>query len=246
MALPPILPIVLTLPAPAMPDTRVPNSRGAMIDLIRRRKMVPRIASATPCFGNAAPKPTPANKATMIQVVRDLLFKVCSAPCARRSQSLCGADDRFRSQPASPHYPFGGGLTGEFWKLSRPSTQLDRQLPHSLARRGKDRIRNCRSDRRHAGLSDATGILRARHDVYFDHGRIVDPNDVVPVEVALLHAAFVDRDLPLERGAEAIDDRTAHLLLDDRRIHHVPAVHRGHDPVYSQLALVDRHLGHLR
>jgi hypothetical protein len=36
----PIRPIALMLPALAMPATSVPNSRGAMIDLISRRKML--------------------------------------------------------------------------------------------------------------------------------------------------------------------------------------------------------------
>ena len=40
IALPPMRPMVLTLPVPAMPHTSVPNSSGAMIDLISRRKMV--------------------------------------------------------------------------------------------------------------------------------------------------------------------------------------------------------------
>ena len=35
--------MVLMLPVPAMPTTSVPNSSGAMMDLIRRRKMVPRM-----------------------------------------------------------------------------------------------------------------------------------------------------------------------------------------------------------
>ena len=41
IALPPMRPMVLTLPVPAMPTTSVANSSGAMIDLIMRRKMVP-------------------------------------------------------------------------------------------------------------------------------------------------------------------------------------------------------------
>ena len=67
-------PMVLMLPAPAIPETRVANSSGAMIDLISRRKIVPRIAEAFAGPGKKAPNATPATSPMMIHVVRDILF----------------------------------------------------------------------------------------------------------------------------------------------------------------------------
>src|SRR4051795_7328357 len=77
-------PMVFTLPAPAMPETRVPKRSGAMIDLMRRRKIVPRIARPTACFGKTAPKAIPATRAIIIHVVREMRFIVSSRLKGRR------------------------------------------------------------------------------------------------------------------------------------------------------------------
>jgi len=67
-------PMVLTLPVPAMPATSVPNNNGAMIDLIRRRKIVPSRPIFTAGAGKATPNAMPATSAIRIQVVRDGRF----------------------------------------------------------------------------------------------------------------------------------------------------------------------------
>jgi hypothetical protein len=63
--------MVLTLPAPAMPYTRVPKSSGAMIALISRRKIAPRTAALFAGPGNKAPKAIPPTSPIMIQDVRE-------------------------------------------------------------------------------------------------------------------------------------------------------------------------------
>ena len=72
IAFPPIRPMVLILPVPAIPTTKVAKMSGAMIDLIRRRKMVPSRPSSFAGPGNAAPNATPATRAIRIQAVRDV------------------------------------------------------------------------------------------------------------------------------------------------------------------------------
>ena len=71
IAFPPIRPMVLMLPVPAIPTTKVAKMSGAMIDLIRRRKMVPNRPSSFAGPGNAAPNATPATSAIRIQAVSD-------------------------------------------------------------------------------------------------------------------------------------------------------------------------------
>src|SRR5579872_1682179 len=82
IALPPIRPIVLMLPVPAIPTTNVANIRGAMMDLIKRRKTVPSRPNSFAGPGNAAPNAMPANSAIRIQTVSDGLFTDGLSPFA--------------------------------------------------------------------------------------------------------------------------------------------------------------------
>ncbi len=74
IALPPMRPMVLMLPVPAIPTTSVPNKSGAMMDLIMRRKIVPSSAIFCAGSGKNAPKATPATSAIRIQAVSDGFF----------------------------------------------------------------------------------------------------------------------------------------------------------------------------
>src|SRR5262245_14160941 len=65
-------PMVLIFPAPAMPTTSVANASGAMIDLIRRRKIWPSRRISLPAVGKIAPNAMPATSATRIQVVSEM------------------------------------------------------------------------------------------------------------------------------------------------------------------------------
>src|SRR5262249_22260133 len=99
--------------------------------------------------------------------------------------------------------------------------RLDRQLSNALARRAEDSIRHGGSDGRSTGFTDAAGRIRAGHDVGFDYRHLVDAERLVIVEVLLLHAATVDRDLAAQCGAQAIHDSAFDLLYNDRGIHDV-------------------------
>src|SRR3989442_15680222 len=67
-------PMVLMLPVEAIPETRVANSNGAMIDLINRRKIAPSTLSCFAGPGSSVPNTIPATRPIMIQVVSDGFF----------------------------------------------------------------------------------------------------------------------------------------------------------------------------
>src|SRR5882757_608706 len=56
---------------PAIPTTRTPKSSGAMITLMRRRKIVPRSCKLTATAGASWPSSAPARRPTKIQVVSE-------------------------------------------------------------------------------------------------------------------------------------------------------------------------------
>src|SRR6266481_847231 len=56
---------------PAIPTTSTPNRSGAMITLMRRRKIVPRSCKLTASAGASWPNSAPARRPTKIQVVRE-------------------------------------------------------------------------------------------------------------------------------------------------------------------------------
>src|SRR5512146_1528499 len=68
--------MVLMLPVPATPTTNVAKMSGAMIDLIRRRKMVPSRPNSLAGPGNAAPNAVPATSPIRIQRVSEWRFTV--------------------------------------------------------------------------------------------------------------------------------------------------------------------------
>src|SRR5436190_15964314 len=67
-------PIVRILPVLAIPETSVPNSKGAMIDFTRRRNTVLTGASWTANAGADTPSKIPAAIPTKIQDVTDIRF----------------------------------------------------------------------------------------------------------------------------------------------------------------------------
>ena len=64
-----------------------------------------------------------------------------------------------------------------------------------------------------AGLADAAGRLAALDEMDLDRRRLVDAQHAIVVEVALLDAAVLERDLALQRGGEAEDDAAFDLRL---------------------------------
>src|SRR2546430_420304 len=126
------------------------------------------------------------------------------------------------------------------------STQ-QRQLADALARRREHRVRHSGGDRRRARLADSARGLRARHDMHLDLRHFAHAQHPVVVEVRLLHAAVLERDLAVQRRGEAVYDRALDLALDDVRVHRHAAIHRGDDPVHLRRAVrTDRDLRDLR
>src|SRR5690606_9212215 len=81
-----------------------------------------------------------------------------------------------------------------------------RERPRARATERSDRVRDGRRDRRHSELTDAARRRLARHDLHHDLGHLVDAQDRMVVEVALYHAAVLELDLAVQRGAEAEGD----------------------------------------
>src|SRR3981189_2464703 len=88
---------------PAMPTTRTPKSSGAMITLMRRRKIVPRSCKLTAIEGASWPNSAPARRPTKIQVVserRDVAYAATRRIASQRrsggtsaSEERCGNSD---------------------------------------------------------------------------------------------------------------------------------------------------------
>src|SRR5438445_1331040 len=128
----------------------------------------------------------------------------------------------------------------------RPATTPaaeDRRLADALAGGREDRVRHRGRDRRRARLADSAGGFRARHDVHLDLGHFAHAQHAVVVEVRLLDAAVLERDLAIQGGGEPVRDRTLDLALDDVGVHRHAAVHRGHDAVHLRRSVrADRDL----
>src|SRR5690242_19816880 len=83
-----------------------------------------------------------------------------------------------------------------------------RQRPHTLARRGEDRVAERRYHRRQRWFAQARDRRVARHERYVDGRRVADAEQRERVEVLLLHLAALDGDFLPERLRDAIEHRT--------------------------------------
>src|SRR5262249_52235808 len=85
-----------------------------------------------------------------------------------------------------------------FIDLSCPtSSELQRQLPQPLARSGEKSVGRRGRDRRNSRLADSAGLLVARNDVDFDFWRLAHAQHRIVVEIRLLDAAVLERELPV-------------------------------------------------
>ena len=73
----------------------------------------------------------------------------------------------------------------------------------------------------------------------------MNPQDAVIVEVALLDAALLDRQLAVERRAEPEGDRRLHLRGDPQRIDADAAIDRADDAVHPDAPVLHRNLRHV-
>ena len=90
------------------------------------------------------------------------------------------------------------------------------------------------------------GAVAARDDVHLDLGSLVDAQDLVGVEVALLDAAVLERDLAVQGCGQPVHDAALHLRGHRVRVDHRAAVDRADHPLDAHAAIL-RHgdLGHL-
>ena len=127
------------------------------------------------------------------------------------------------------------------------AVRLDRQLAQPHARRRIDSVEHGGRQRRRAGLADAAGLLAALDDLDLDRRSLVDAQHAVVVEVRLLDAAVLERDLAPQRRGDAEDDAALHLRHDGIGIDGDAGVDDADDAVDVHLADVgDRDLGDLR
>src|SRR2546422_59400 len=117
-----------------------------------------------------------------------------------------------------------------------PSAE-DRQLADALAGGREDRVRHGGRDRRRAWFADPTGGFLARHDVHLDLRHFAHAQHPVVVEVRLLDAAVLERDLAVEGRGKAVHDGALNLAPDDIGVYRHAAVHRGDHAVHLRRAV---------
>src|SRR2546428_309717 len=146
--------------------------------------------------------------------------------------------------------PGNGPLPAFAGAISEPqSRSLIRhgKLANAFARRRKDRIGQRRRGRRGSGFAHPSGRLAAFHDVNLDCRRLVHPQHRVIVEIALLDATALQRDLSAERRGEAEDDRALDLRPDGIGIDDGAAIDRAdHAPDANRSVLRHLDFGNLR
>src|SRR5204862_6841414 len=126
------------------------------------------------------------------------------------------------------------------WPFRRPGQVLpaERQRAQPLAGGGEDGVRHRGLDHGRAGLADAAPFLADRgREVDFGLGRILEAHDWIGVEVALDHAAVLDRDLAEQRSREPVDHAAFKLRLDATRVDHDAAVAGDHHALDLDLAV---------
>ncbi len=123
--------------------------------------------------------------------------------------------------------------------------RTERQRSQPLTGRRKDCIAHRGRDRWHAGLPDATRRGVARHDVDVDLRRLMQTQHTVLVEIPLLRAPILERDVAPQRGRQAKNDAALELRRHDTRIHDLPTVDHTRDFVDLESAAVDRNFRNL-
>src|SRR5437667_3209417 len=117
----------------------------------------------------------------------------------------------------------------------------DGRLADPFARCGEHRVCDGWRDRRHGRFADSHRMLGAGYDVNLDLWCFVDTEHLIVMEVALLHASTVKRDLTLESSTEPEDDSAFRLSHNAVRINNTAAVNRGHHTMNAnRIRLADR------
>src|SRR6185369_17433883 len=94
----------------------------------------------------------------------------------------------------------------------------DRKIPHALAAGCKNGIGQRGRRRRQADLARTGRVALTVDDCNFDVRGIGDAQQRVVVEVALHHLTFLDGDLQVARGADAVDRSAHHLRFEAQAV----------------------------
>src|SRR5437867_365941 len=95
---------------------------------------------------------------------------------------------------------------------------LQRQRPHALPSGCEQRVAKRRGDRREWLFADPAPPAATLQDDRLDARHLRHAEHLVVVEIALYHAAILDRDVAVERGAQSEDDCALRLLFNRQRI----------------------------
>ena len=122
----------------------------------------------------------------------------------------------------------------------------ERQDAHALPSGCVDGVGHSRPDWRDARLSHACRSLGAWHDVDLDLRHLVEAQNFIAVEVALLHGAAFDGQLRFHDSTQPEADAPFHLSADHVGVDGHAAIDSANDPLDLGLAtLVEAHLGDL-
>src|SRR5262249_7206423 len=91
---------------------------------------------------------------------------------------------------------------------------LQRERTNTFTSCREERIEHRRRRHRDGGLADAAPESAGRHHFGLDLRHLVDPHDVVGVEVLLLDGAVLDGAFTIEQRGQAVGERAGHLPLD--------------------------------
>src|SRR5580704_19300935 len=115
---------------------------------------------------------------------------------------------------------------------------VDGHLSQPLSGCREDRVGDSGDDRRGPWFAHPTWRLRILDDVNLDGRRLVHAENLVSIEVGLLHTAVLERDLTIERRSDAEDDRALNLRLDCVGIDDGAAIDRADDPADTNRAIL--------
>src|SRR5512139_1140612 len=141
--------------------------------------------------------------------------RLCAAsgrvtPCSVSGCSSLSAPNRCELPAASTMAAMSAGSDKIFL--------VERHAAQALAGEGEHGVGHRRRNRRRAGLADTGGVLVAFHDMHLDLRHLGKAQRRVVVEVRLHHPAVLQRNRPVQRGRQAVDDAALDLLPNPIRI----------------------------
>src|SRR6267154_3641279 len=114
---------------------------------------------------------------------------------------------------------------------------VDRKFVQPYSSSRSDGVANSRWRRGGAGFADSARRLIVPNQMNLDGRSLVDPQHAVIVEIALPHAALVDRDLTIERRRQPEDQAALQLRDDSVGIDGDPGVDGRNEAPYVDLSI---------